>query len=239
MALHSWDPVDGLKLWQGWSKTKTYPTPEKECEKKWKAFHAGGKKRRTLQTLMRWATAAGWKGFRDPATILDNGWEALRLGKLRDVDRFPLDVFPDVLQQLCKDVANACNNIDVGMVATHLLTVAGGLMGRSVELWLGESRYASACLFSAVCGGAGASKSAALEYMMLGGRRVEDMLARRVRQPAGRVRGGDGDLHRRQGPEAADPGAREAGQARPEAEPGGQRDDGGRCSASSRRTCGG
>ena len=100
----------------------------------------------------------------------------MRLGKLRDVDRFPLEVLPDVLQQLCKDVANACNNINVGMVATHLLTIAGGLMGRSVDLWLGESRYASACLFSGVIGGAGTSKSAALEYIMAGGRRVEDML---------------------------------------------------------------
>ena len=150
MALHVWDPVAGLPLWQEWSRTKSYPKPEKECAKRWKSFHADGKRRRTLATLMKWASANGWKGFRDPATILDNGWEALRLGKLRDVAPSPSTSSPTCSSSSASTWPNACNGIDPAVVATHLLAISGGLMGRSVDLRLGESRYASACLFAAV-----------------------------------------------------------------------------------------
>ena len=43
MALHTWDPVAGLPSLAPWSRTRSYPKPEKDCEKEWKTFHAGGR----------------------------------------------------------------------------------------------------------------------------------------------------------------------------------------------------
>ena len=97
-------------------------------------------------------------GFAESAIVADDGWPALRLGKLRDVLPFPLAILPGPLPHFCDAVANAISGIDPGMVATHLLTIAGGIMGRSVELRLGERRYASACLFTGIVGPPGRAR---------------------------------------------------------------------------------
>lgn len=40
MALHSWDPINGLQIWNSWSFQSSKYKP-KECEKKWKSFSSG------------------------------------------------------------------------------------------------------------------------------------------------------------------------------------------------------
>jgi hypothetical protein len=167
MALHSWDHFDGLELWKEFSARDEfkYDGTGAECESKWRGFSAGGSDSLTIRSLFRRAYDAGWGGFRPPATprrnplVGEDGWPALRLGKLPPVPDFPLEVLPPVLRELSLTSSRAAGGVDPGMIASALLVVAGGMIGRSLQLCYSESYYVSACLYHGNIARSGHSKS--------------------------------------------------------------------------------
>jgi hypothetical protein len=173
MALHSWDYFDGLELWKEFSarcKAK-YDGTGQECESKWKGFSSDGSDTITIGSLFYWAYEDGWAGFKPASTstreiiVGEDGWPALRLGKLPDVPDFPLEVLPDVLQQLVIDASNAANGVDPGMIASSTIAISGGLIGRSAALRMGDNWFSSACVFHANVLWPGNSKTPLLNYI--------------------------------------------------------------------------
>jgi hypothetical protein len=93
----------------------------------------------------------------------EDEWPPLRLGPLPPVASFPEGILPDPVICLAREAARAVG-CDVGMAAGPILTVAGGLIGRSASLLLGSNWFASACLFLANVALPGDGKSPCLEY---------------------------------------------------------------------------
>jgi hypothetical protein len=169
MALHGWDHFDGLDLWKEFSARDPdkYDGTGAECQSKWNGFSSGGSDSITIRSLFRWAYDAGWTEFRPPSPpkkapiiiVGDDGWPALRLGKLPPVPEFPLEVLPPVVQELVIAAAEAAGGVDPGMVAAPLLVVGAGMIGRSASLRYKDNYFYSACLYHANVAVSGLGKS--------------------------------------------------------------------------------
>ncbi|MFO0954423.1 MAG: DUF3987 domain-containing protein [Isosphaeraceae bacterium] len=103
-------------------------------------------------------------------------WSTLRLGEMPAVPDFPLDVLPDPVARFVEEAASAVG-CDPGMVAGPLMATAGGLIGRSASLCLGNHHFAQACVFLANVGLPGDGKTPALEYAVDPVREIDRELA--------------------------------------------------------------
>ena len=84
---------------------------------------------------------------------------------LPPAEPFPLDALPLPVRQLAEEAASAIG-CDPAMVVGPALAIAGGLIGRSASLRLGNNRFTSSCVYQANVAGPGDGKSPALAYAL-------------------------------------------------------------------------
>jgi len=165
MALHDWDPVRGIALWEEFSARCPTKYDAGVCGDKWATFTQGVGL--TIGTVFREAERNGWEPpwRRNGAAAVDvsKDWPMLRLGVLPPAPAFPLDVLPDAAARLATEAA-ASIGCDPGIVAGPMLAAAGGLIGQSARLMLEANRFAGACLFQCNVGLPGDGKTPALMY---------------------------------------------------------------------------
>lgn len=102
-----------------------------------------------------------WEGGPEPAPTAE-AWEApIPLAQAPEADAFPLRVLPDALARFVQDVALA-KNCPPDYVAIPLLTIAGAAIGASRALEIKPGWRERPCLYAAVIGPPGSSKTPAL-----------------------------------------------------------------------------
>ena len=67
MALHDWDPVDGLGIWIHWSSASDKFKGNNDCRIAWNSFSQGGI---TVSTLFHHARNNGYRPAKEPETVI-------------------------------------------------------------------------------------------------------------------------------------------------------------------------
>lgn len=146
-ALHEWDSVQGLALWEEWSCGGA-TWKEGECEKRWRSFSKGGGV--TLGTVAHMAKVADFeeaeaeiRGIQDRIARADEREIKLSLFKevaALDVDKFSRELLAKSFQDRIKVLTGV--KMPIGEIRGNITPVSGELAG-AVERpeWCGQWVY--------------------------------------------------------------------------------------------------
>jgi hypothetical protein len=102
-------------------------------------------------------------------------WPPLRFGELPGVEPFPVDVLPMPAARLVIEGAEAIG-CPRDFVALPALAVAGGIIGRSISLFLKHNYFAGATIFASCVGPPSDGKTPALKAVAAAVRRIDKSL---------------------------------------------------------------
>jgi len=101
------------------------------------------------------------------ALSINREWPALRLGVIPPAMEFPLEILPPTCRELAKSIANAVG-CEVDAIAMQMLTVASGVIGRSIHLRIMDHIIVQPSLWHANVAPAGQGKTWGLKYLTQG-----------------------------------------------------------------------
>lgn len=150
IALHSWDDVNGLDLWDAWSARDTERYDYIVIDTKWSSFHDGTI---TVGTLFHYAKENGYtpKGKGEWAIINKNP-------SFAPLPSFPIDAMPNTLRAMTEEMSKAYQ-VPAEVCALTLLTTVGLASGGCYKAEVKRGVMARSNLYSLIFLARGERKS--------------------------------------------------------------------------------